>query len=761
MAHIKSRKHSGAVYPAVNQSLLALAALATPFAVQAQRADANSKILPAVEVHTSSGTSYKAEQSASPKRTQPLVDTPQTISVIKKEIIEQQGATTLTEALKNTPGVGTFFLGENGSTNTGDAIFMRGFDSSDSIFVDGIRDLGSVSRDVFNIEQIEVNKGPTGVDYGRSSPTGSVNLITKQPLLKDVYSGSLGVGTDNYLRGTADLNRVTGDQSAFRLNLMSQRSGVPGRSIVENDKNGVAAAFGFGLKSSTRTYLNFLHVNQNNIPDNGVPTIGLPGYSSPDPARPQIGNAPRVNSSNYYGSASDFDDEQADMFTAIVEHDISDHTMLRNITRYGKNTQNYLLTSYTSSAANFSTPNLNDPSTWSITRNIRTLKDQQNEILTNQTNLKTTLQFGTVEHEITSGFELIREKQDTTGYNGTGTLPNANLYNPNPYDPVSGLNLTPNGAGSQGKTDTVGAYLFDTMKVGKLWQFLAGLRLDHYSTDYHNAYLSTARSDPALPVGTLVQQDFSDSGNLLNWKTSALYKPAENGSVYVSYATSKQPPGGSDFALSGDARRANNPAYDPQEANTVEVGTKWDLMNKKLGLTAALYNTEVSNEVVQDPGTLLYTQTGKKQVQGLELGMVGQINRNWNVNAGYTLMNTKVASGTSVTADGSNNLAYTPRNAFTAWTTYTLPKGWTVGGGARYVGSLQRGTDGAVGTPDHTESYWVVDAMAAYRINKNMDLQLNVNNLFDTDYVAAINKSGYRYTPGTPRSAMLTLNFKY
>jgi catecholate siderophore receptor len=132
----------------------------------------------------------KAERASSAKYTEKLVDTAQTLTVIKKELIEQQGATTLTEALRNTPGVGAFFLGENGSTNTGDAIYMRGFDASSSIYVDGVRDVGSISRDTFNIEQIDVLKGPAGTDNGRSSPTGSINLVSKQPLLENAYSGS-------------------------------------------------------------------------------------------------------------------------------------------------------------------------------------------------------------------------------------------------------------------------------------------------------------------------------------------------------------------------------------------------------------------------------------------------------------------------------------------------------------------------------------------------------------------------------------------
>ena len=156
-----------------------------------------------------------------------------------------------------------------------------------------------------------------------------------------------------------------------------------------------------------------------------------------------------------------------------------------------------------------------------------------------------------------------------------------------------------------------------------------------------------------------------------------------------------------------------------------------------------------------------YYQTGKKRVQGVELGAAGAITERWGVSAGFTHQDTKVLSGPSVLADGSSALAYTPKNAFTAWTTYQLPVGLTVGFGARYNGKLNRGTDGAVGTPAYVDSYWVFDAMAAYRINKNVDLQFNVYNLADKEYVAAINKSGYRYTPGAPRTFRLTANFAF
>jgi catecholate siderophore receptor len=240
------------------------------------------------------------------------------------------------------------------------------------------------------------------------------------------------------------------------------------------------------------------------------------------------------------------------------------------------------------------------------------------------------------------------------------------------------------------------------------------------------------------------------------------YKPTADSSVYALVASSKSPPGGTTFTLSSSANSAANPNYDPQTTTNYEVGTKWDLLQQKLSFTAAAFRTEVKNEIEVDPtNPAVYYQNGKKRVQGIELGVTGEILPKWLVSAGYTHQSTSVESGKVVTANGENQLSYTPKQAFTLWTSYTLPFGLQIGGGARFSDKLLRGTDGAVGTPAYADSYWVFDAMAAYPVTKNIDLRLNVYNLGDKDYVQAINKSGYRYTPGAPRSASLTANFKF
>lgn len=761
MAYIKSRKHP--IGRRLNCSAaVALAVMALPGAAYAQQA---TSVLPEVEVH-GTAESYKADTVSSPKFTQPLLNTTQTITVIKKELVQQQGGTTLTEALRNTPGVGTFSLGENGNTNTGDAIYMRGFDTSSSIFVDGVRDLGSISRDIFNIEQIEVTKGPAGADSGRGAPTGSINLSTKQPTLKEAYSGSVGVGSGDYKRATVDLNTPLNLEggAAFRLNLLKEDSGVAGREEVKNDREGIAAAFAFGLKTNTRTYLNYLHVDQNNRPDGGVPTIGLPSYNASSGSvadNTALNGGPRVNSSNFYGSKQDYDNVKADMFTVRVEHDFSADTKLQNTTRYGKTSQDYLLTGFMKIT----------PADMSLARTSQ-IKDQENEIWSNQTNLTMKFNTGEIKHSLVTGLELTREEQSTIGYDPSslGVLAPANLYSPDPNVVRTGFNPTRNATDTYGKTDTASLYLFDTLELSPKWQLNGGVRIDRYDTNYDSSVLASARNGyvgksngkgGTYVAGDLVKEDpRSVSGTLLNWKMGALYKPTENSSLYASFATSKQPPGGSNFALSSAENSAANVNYDPQETRTAEIGGKWDVVDDRLALTAAIYQTTVKNEVEQDPITKDYSQTGEKRVNGIELGVVGNITSAWAISAGYTTMDTKI-KGAINTADGSTALPYTPKQAFTAWSTYKLPSGFTIGGGARFVDTLHKQKDGATDVPKYVESYWVYDAMASYTISKNVDLQLNLYNLTDEDYVASINKSGYRYFPGVERSARLALNIKF
>lgn len=775
MSHIKSRKHTApTLRPAqglATATLLTSLALALPAAAQAtsdgeaKKSDATT--LPGLQVEGVRVEGYKSDKVASPKFTQSLQDTPQTIQIITNDLFNQQGATNLTEALRNSPGVGTFFVGENGNTATGDTLYMRGFDSSSSIFVDGVRDLGSVSRDVFNVEQIEVEKGPAGTDNGRSAPTGAINLVSKQAFSRNATSASVSVGTDNQRRLTADWNQTLGATAALRLNVMAQDSDVIGRDEVNNKRWGIAPSLAFGLGTDTRYYLNLMYVEQENIPDGGVPTIGLPGWTPQATLQNLVGHP--VNPENFYGTRFDHDDVTAQMATFRFEHDFSDTLKLSNVARWGKNEQDYLLTAFMGTGANATTgapgnirfTNAADLSTYTIARSLPTFKDQEYTILTDQLNLRADFKTGSVEHNLSTGLEIAKEELKGWRFGTSGAWTPANLYNPDPSQ-ATGLSWFRTGAYTHSEVTTSSFYAFDTVHLTDAFLLTGGVRFDRYDLDYFSYLPCTANGTQACngaPVGTLTRQRQESSDTLFNWKLGAVYKVGDVASIYANYAISQQPPGGSSLELTPAANSANNPKYDPQKTKTMEVGSKWNLLDDALLLTLALYQTDVTNEVITESGVTF--QGGDKRVKGIELSAVGKITDAWSISAGYTTMDAKVTDGPNVSQDGSTYLAYTPDSAFTAWTTYDLPFGLTFGGGVRYSGEMHRGTDGAVGTPLYVKSYTVWDAVVSYEINKNLDLRLNGYNLFDKEYVAAINKSGYRYTPGAPRSVLLTVNLRF
>ena len=780
MAHITSRKHatpSPKSQPLTAATLLTSLALGLPASAVAQdvasgpAAEPQATTLDKVEVHGLNSF------VVSPKFTQTLQDTPQTIEVLGKEMLQQQGATTLADALRNSPGVGTFYAGENGNTSTGDTLYMRGFDSSSSIFVDGARDLGAVSRDLFNIDQVEVVKGPAGTDTGRSAPTGAINMVSKQANLRAAISAGISAGDEGQQRATADWNARLGDTSALRVNAMWQDSDVPGRGPANNSRWGIAPSLGFGLGTDTRVFLNLLHVRQDNVPDGFVPTVGLPSWR-PQPGLGQLSGHP-VDPENFYGSPLDHDDVTAQMATLRFEHDFSDTLKLTNTLRWGKTGQEYLITSLMTTggtdedeqAGNIRWTDKDDLSTYTLVRGTFSSRDQENTILTDQLNLRADFSTGAVDHFLSTGVELTREEQSAHGIATSGSLDPISLYNPDWRD-AGTLAYGRNGTVANGRTDTAALYVFDTLKFGERFLLTAGVRADRYTTRYDATGICTTvvplpRRGIACPSGVadgsiIPTADLDSSDTLLNYKLGAVYKPIEAVSFYANAALSQQPPGGANFSLSEAANSADNVNNDPQKARTYEVGTKWVLAENGLALNLALFQTDVTNEIVADTGAPGgYSQTGEKRVQGVEVSAIGNITDHWNLSLGYLHQDAKVTEGASVAGDGSSNLTYTPDEAITSWTTYQFPFGLTVGGGVRYTAGLHKGTDGAVGTPQSTKSWTVYDAMVSYAVNDNVSLRLNGYNLFDKQYVAAINKSGYRYTPGAPRTFMLSADIRF
>jgi catecholate siderophore receptor len=749
---IRSRKHALASQPLLNQSLFALAAIGLPLAASAQVAE---KTMSEVKVEASADVPYKADKVSSPKLTQPLVDTPQTISVIKKEVIQEQGASSIIEALRNTPGI-TMQLGENGNTSAGDTFQMRGFSTQSSVFIDGIRDLGAVTRDTFNIEQIEISKGPAGADIGRGAASGYINLVSKLPNRENATSATVSYNSGEMKRVTGDLNRTIGDNAAFRINVMAQDGGQLGRKVIKNESQGIAPSVAFGLGTPTRIYLFSQHVRQDNTPDGGLPSVGVPGFYNASAA---LRTAPRVDRESFYGLASDYEKVDADMGTVKIEHELGPKATLTNTTRYGKSKMDRILTGINTLTA------AGAQNTWTVSRSRQSVL-QENEILGNTTNVVAEVQAGGVKHTISTGLEVLSEEQYAPTRGGLGTVGAANLYAPNPNDTLTAFAPALTGAYTQGKTRTAAAYFFDTIELSPQWQVNGGVRYEHFNTSTNAATASTATSHPTLPVGTLVPSRVEASDELASFKAGVLYKPVSTASIYAAFSNSQTPPGSANFSLSATAGNINNPNMDPQKTTNIELGTKWDILREKLSLTAALYRTDNKNEIsLLDAATNTYSQLGKRRVEGVELGAVGQLTDKWNITAGIATMDASIKQGTTGNNAAGAATRWSPDVSATLWTTYKFNDALTVGGGARYMSKQKRvidpSVDVALQNVPSIPSYTVADAMLSYKVSKNVSLQLNVYNLFDKFYINTLNNSGARLGLGVERSAQLSANIMF
>jgi len=780
MSHIRSRKHNPT-------RIAAMVAATFSIAAGAQYANAAEEVseLPEVSVKSQKEVPFKADVSASQKFTKPLIDTTQTVQVIKKELLREQGVFSLTDALRNTPGI-TIQLGENGNTSAGDTFSMRGFNASNQLFVDGIRDLGAVSRDVYNLEQIEVVKGPAGADIGRGAASGYINLISKLPTLTGKNYATVGYGNADRKRATLDVNQAIGDTTAVRLNVLAAEGDVPKRDEVDNQNFSIAPSIAFGLGTQTRFYLYSQHVRQDNTPDGGIPTIGRNGFfrapstsgTPPTSSPAQILEAQRINAGgkvdreNYYGSDNDYEKVDADMITAKFEHDLTPHMTIRNISRYGKTNVDRIVT-----GINAITAPAADPNTWTLSRSRQRI-DRDDEILVNQTSLNSAFDIGGFKNSFVGGLEFMHESQKSRGF-GTSTQtvngvaytaisnPNANLYNPNENDLLGDPYAIP-GTTTDGKTTTAAIYAFDTVDLTDQWQVNAGLRYEHYNTRTTAGTIVTSGANgnqatfPGYAVGSIAPSGGSASDDLLSWKTGILFKPAANGSIYAAYGTSYTPPGSANFALVSTANNQNNGALDPQKTDNIELGTKWDLLNNQLNITAAIFRTENDKQTSFDD-QLRAAQIGKTRVSGVELLAVGQLTEYWQLSAGITKLNAKALDQQSNTGLDTTAVRWTPDYSATLWTQYQFG-GFTIGGGARYMGEQKRlvtTADPALNNTPNIESYTVADAMLAYAVNKNLNLRLNVYNLFDKEYVETLNNGGSRVRLGLPRSAMMTAEFMF
>lgn len=662
---------------------------------------------------------------STPKLTEPLRDIPQTITVIPRAVMEEQGATTLRDVLRNVAGI-TFQAGEGG-VPAGDQLSIRGFSARTDMFVDGVRDFGGYSRDSFNMEQVEVAKGPTSSLAGRGSTGGAINQVSKTPNLSPIADATIGGGTGSYQRTTLDLNQPLEDfavpGTAIRVNAMWTDTDIPNRSRVSSARWGVAPSVAFGSGTKTRATVSYFKLKQDNQPDYGLPWV--PVNTNPELADYANG-APPVDQTNYYGLIErDYEKTDTDMATVDVSHTLGTSTVIRNLTRWGRNVRDSVITAPRFVAVNTST---------AINRQLQS-RDMTDEILANQTNLTSRVTTGPLGHTLVGGVELSAES--SINYARVGpAAPNADLYHPNPNDPYPGP-IVRSGASTDGAADSTAAYLFDTVTIGSHLQLTGGVRWDRFAVGY------------AATTVDAVKTEFERTDTMTSGRAGVVYKPRPEGSIYVGWGTSFNP------SAEGLSLAAANVALEPEKSRNIEAGTKWDLFRQQLSATAAIFRTDKTNARTPgvnpgDPPTVL---AGEQQVSGIEFGVSGRVLQWWTTIVNYAHMNSTIEASNTA-AELEQNLALTPENTLSIWTTFDLPGGVGVGGGAQFMDSVFRNASNTSSVP----SYWSISATASYEVNTHMTLRFNASNLADEEYVDRV--GGGHYIPGPGRQMMVTATIK-
>jgi catecholate siderophore receptor len=694
--------------------------------------DSGPTQLPAISVEgfeKSAQSGYKADQSSLGKLTEPLVNTPFTVETVTRQLMDDQGVTTLREALRNVPGIS---LAAGEAASQGDSLTIRGFTARNDIFLDGLRDFGSYYRDPFYLQDIQVLKGPSSILFGRGSTGGIVEQDSKMPTLSPFANGTLVYGSDLTARATADVNQPLpewGEGAALRLNLMVNRNNISDRDVTQYNRFGIAPSLVLGLGTPTRLTFTYLHQSEYNQPDYGLPWlyIGRPGTST------AIANPAPLSQtqSNYYGFENgNYLRTNVNVPTIKFEHDFSNALTLTNQLRYASYGRAFFITEpqiYTQASAltpgSTGTFMLIPPGT-----PLSSLLVSRNQLAGNSTetylvdDLDVTTRFSTgfIGHTLRAGIEVSRETSNPIRYSTIGLYSQTPLFTPNPSDTFNASTYLSTETKTTAYTQSV--YALDTLQLDPQWQIMAGLRFDRFAADFEQQ----AFANPVTGAGS-GGSVFDHIDRELSWRTALIYKPLPNGSLYFDAGNSFNP---SAEALSLSLATAPLP---PVENITYEIGTKWELIDGALSVNGSLFRTEQINVREPDPTNPLFNiLAGNAVAKGGELLVAGNVTDRWQILAGYAYTFAEITESPTVgpTSDLGHRLANVPAHTANLWTTYRLPGNVEIGGGLNVVSSrfaaTTPSTAGGVAFSKEVPGYWTIQAMAIFPVTENVAFQFNL-----------------------------------
>jgi catecholate siderophore receptor len=712
---------------------------------------------------------YKIDRLSSNKFSEPILNTPKTVTVLSKELLEDKNATTLKEIGRSTAGV-TLGSGEGGNA-FGDRFFIRGFDARNDIFVDGIRDPAVSVRENFFTEQVEILRGPASSYAGRGTAGGAINIVTKQAGDRNFYNATSEFGTDATRRITFDVNQVINPTLSIRAGGLAQGASVAGRDFTTDDRYGGFAAVKWTPTDNFKVLANYIHTDLRGTPDFGVPWD-------------RVNNRPVTESGvprdTWYGSLNrDFQKVRQDIGTVQGELKVNENLTLNNRFRVERSLLSYIGT--IAEAPNLTTfplakfPNAGNPLYTQLNAQSRY---QITDVVANQSDATFKFDTGPFKHTAIAGAEFSSEQVSIDKYAGltSEALTQSGLqsssgavlvpYN-NPYGDPSSITRAPFSGASLAGTplkatvDTKSAYLIETANYNDFVILNGGVRYDDYDYSALN-YANNSKS--ALNSG------------LVNYNGGVVVKPLPYASVYAAYATSSNPIGaeldassasygGPDFSNLGQA-------FGPERNKAAEVGTKWELFNRHLLLTGALFQTEKDNarEVGTVNGVANTLVAGASyRIQGIDLEAAGKITDKWSVFGGLVLMDSKILTSNVLPPNlklySSNvglKLANVAHQSFNVLTKYQLTDDWEIGGQATYRSKIYGGTLLAANQGTSLPSYWRFDAFTEYKIDKNITLKLYVNNIFNKLYYDTLYQSAAPFVlVGPGRAGYLVVSAKF
>ncbi|MCS4026875.1 catecholate siderophore receptor [Bradyrhizobium japonicum] len=675
---------------------------------------------------------YKVDRvQASGKFPEPLLNTPKTITVLTKEILEDKNATTLREIGRSTAGV-TLGSGEGGNA-FGDRFFIRGFDVRNDVFIDGIRDPAVSIRENFFTEQLEILRGPASSFAGRGTAGGAINIVTKQATDRNFQNAETTFGTDMTKRVTIDVNQVVDPTFSVRVGGLFQDANVAGRNFVTDNRWGTFISTKYTPTNDIKITTNYVHTDLSGYPDFGVPYY-------------KQGNVPATEAGiprgTWYGFLNrDFQTARQDFGTLTGEYKPTNNITLTSRTRMEQSTLEYIGTLPQSPIT--TNP---DPTKWTITASAQS-RNQWVDVIANQEEAAFKFNTGSVKHTAVTGLDVANERIGIgrytglsseafgAGFNSNGALTLQNMYSPGytntpgPFNPVLG------GDPTRYNVDSGAVYVMDTANWEDTIIVNGGVRWDSYKLKSSIAAASSS-----------VDSDF------VNYNAGIVYKPVPIGSLYAAYATSTNPFGseldatGTDY---GSSPPTGTTILGPEQNKGAEVGTKWELFDRHLLVTGALFQTTKDN-ARETVGTTL-TSGAAYRIQGIDIEASGKLTDRWSIFGGIVLMDSKVTKS-NIPGNVGLPLANVAHQSFSLLTKYKFDGDWELGGQAVFRSKVYGGTFGA-NTGTLIPSYWRFDAFIEKKIDKNWTMKFYAQNLTNKLYYDTLYRSATPFVAVAPGRA--------